>query len=176
MAPASWSPFPILRYTAKCAGTSSRPVVCRPTVRLFAGTESSNPISSSRESLTNRARRVPTERGGFPNGLLTQLWERPFDPSYSSRCRWGATHRCNRRPPASVSGSRGRLAQRRSRRRHQSAGLADPFVDSNAVLLARRVPSVGHEGLVTEGRKRRANQRSREISLSASSGPGRTPR
>ena len=114
--------------------------------------------------------------GGFPNGQLTQLWERPFDPSYSSRCRWGATHRCNRRPPASVSGSRGRLAQRRSRRRHQSAGLADPFVDSNAVLLARRVPSVGHEGLVTEGRKRRANQRSREISLSASSGPGRTPR
>jgi hypothetical protein len=28
------------------------------------------------------------------------------------------------------------------------------------VLLARRVPSVGHEGLVTEGRKRRANQKS----------------
>ena len=27
MAPAYWSPFPILRYTAKCAGTSSRPVV-----------------------------------------------------------------------------------------------------------------------------------------------------
>ena len=40
----------------------------------------------------------------------------------------------------------------------ESAGLADPFVDRNTVLLARRVPRVGHEGLVTERGKRRANQ------------------
>src|SRR5271170_6074482 len=40
----------------------------------------------------------------------------------------------------------------------ESAGLADPSVDGNAVLLARRVPRVGHEGLVTERGKRRANQ------------------
>src|SRR5215469_1080824 len=40
----------------------------------------------------------------------------------------------------------------------ESAGLADRFVDCNAVLLARRVPRVGHEGLVTERGKRRANQ------------------
>jgi hypothetical protein len=40
----------------------------------------------------------------------------------------------------------------------ESAGLANPFIDGNAVLLARRVPRVGHEGLVTERGKRRANQ------------------
>src|SRR6516225_4587374 len=37
MAPAYWSPFPILRYTAKCAGTSSRPVVVPTDLSAFCG-------------------------------------------------------------------------------------------------------------------------------------------
>ena len=37
MAPAYWSTFPILRYTAKCAGTSSRPVVVPTDGSAFCG-------------------------------------------------------------------------------------------------------------------------------------------
>src|SRR6516165_6934586 len=50
----------------------------RPT-RSQGGTDDSNPLSSSGESPTNRARRVPPEGRQLSDGQLTQLWERPFD-------------------------------------------------------------------------------------------------
>ena len=79
-------------------------------------------------------------------------------PSCSSRCRSGAGRRRNRPRRASGSGFRGRATRRRNRRRASNAPpVADPLVDRDPVLLARRVPGIGHEGLVAERGQRRAD-------------------
>src|SRR6516162_357486 len=71
MAPAYWSPFPILRYTAKCAGTSSRPVVVPTDGSAFCGDR-----EFESHFLQRRVRRTPTRTGEVPSDLeVVRYWD-----------------------------------------------------------------------------------------------------